>query len=406
MSFFAVLFKEFKAIFTNISVVFVVVIGSLLYAFLYPSPYRNDILDSQKIAVVDRDNTSLSKKLIFLVQATPQVDVKAVFISMKEAKNLLEKDEIGGILEIPQRFESNVYRGIPSRLDYFANASYFLIYGAVIDGILNASNELSNQIKHQKILLEKDRGHQNTPQDSELIQPNAIPLYNPSAGYINYALAAILVFILHQTMIAGAGILGASQNQKNLLIQKNLQKNTSDQKNIEENLQTNYFYLAPAVKLVLARITAFSMIYIVFFIFYFGFLFQFYGVHIGANIISFWCFALMFILCCASFGVLFGLLLSRPALPTQIVLITSLPLVFMMGFIWPLDLIPAPIVFLAHFIPAFHGIAGFVQMNQMGAPLLAVMGHFYWLAALCVVATSLSIMILKHKKQHIGVLNG
>lgn len=377
MSFLRVLLEEFRAIFTNISVVFVVVVGSLLYAFLYPSPYKNDIVDSQKIAVVDLDNSSLSKELIFLVHSTPQVDVDYVLFSMKKAKELLEKGEIYGILEIPNGFESDVYRGIPSNLSYFANASYFLIYGAVIDGIIRATGELSDKIKLWRVFLEGG----SKVKDTNLIERDSIPLFNPSVGYINYALAAILVFILHQTMIAGAGILGATQNQKNLA-----------------GIQ-GYWNRASALKLVLARVCAFSMIYIVFFLFYFGFLFQMYGIHIGADIVSYWCFALVFIFCCASFGVLLGLLVKKPAIPTQIILISSLPLIFMMGFIWPVELLPSFIVGFVHLIPAFHGINAFVRMNQMGADLSLVMDHFYWLLGLCICSIILCVGIITNRRK-------
>ena len=214
-----------------------------------------------------------------------------------------------------------------------------------------------------------------------LIDGVSIPLFNPSIGYINYALAAVLILILHQTMIAGAGILGAYQNQQNALG------------------MSGYWNNASPLQLIFGRICAFSCIYIVLFLFYFGFLFQMYDIHVHANILSFWCFSLMLIICCASFGVLFGLLLKDPAKPTQIILVSSLPLVFMSGFIWPLSAIPTLLVGFMHFIPAFHGINALVKMNQMGADLSLVMNHFYWLCFLCLSTLLLSWWILT-KRQH------
>ncbi|MDO7252984.1 ABC transporter permease [Helicobacter cappadocius] len=380
MSFTRVVFEEFRAIFTNIPVIFVVIVGSFLYAFLYPAPYKNNIVQSQKIVVVDNDNTTLSKKLIFLVQASAEVDVDKVTSSMKKAQELLNQGKVYGILQIPNGFEASVYRHIPVEVFYLANASYFLIYGAVIDGIHRAVEEFSANIKLRRLLFEGKSQNE----DIDLIVRDSIPLYNPTVGYINYALAAILVFILHQTLIAGAGILGATQNEQNL-------------KGIK-----GYWNEIGGLKLVLARMFAFFCIYVVLFLLYFGFLFQLYGVNIGADIVSFWCFSAIFILCCASFGTLLGLLINHPALPTQIVLISSLPLIFMMGFIWPLELLPKPIVWAIHFIPAFEGVNGFIRINQMGADLHLVMNDFFWLLGLCIGCVMICVLVIRQKMGNVN----
>ncbi|PAF54240.1 hypothetical protein BKH42_01665 [Helicobacter sp. 13S00482-2] len=375
MSFGCVILQEFRAIFKNVPVIFTVIIGSFLYAFLYPAPYKNNTVQSQKIIVVDNDNTTLSKELIFLADSTAQVDVDFVTSSMKKAQELLNQGKIYGILEIPNGFEAGVYRHTPVEVFYLANASYFLIYGAVIDGIHKAVEEISTNIKIKRLFFE------GKSQDTDLIVRDSIPLYNPTMGYINYALAAILVFILHQTLIIGAGILGASQNEQNL------------------NGIEGYWNKTGALKLVLARMFAFFCIYVVLFLLYFGFLFEIYGVNIGADITSFWCFGAMFILCCASLGTLLGLLVKNSVLPTQIILISSLPLIFMMGFIWPIELLPKPIVWAMHFVPAFQGINALVRMNQMGADLSLVMSEFFWLLGICIACVLVSAFIIRSKSR-------
>lgn len=380
MNFYRVIQEEFRAIFTNVPVVVVVFLGSLLYAFLYPSPYKNNIVQSQKIVVVDNDNTVLSKELIFLVQSTAQVDVEFITSSIREAKKILGEEKAYGILQIPAGFEAGIYRHIPVEVFYLANAAYFLIYGAVVDGIHKGVEELSSDIKIRRLFYEG----KSEVKDTDLIVRDSIALFNPSIGYINYALAAILVFILHQTLIAGSAILGATQNEQNL---KGIQ---------------GYWNETAALKLVLGRIFAFFCIYVVLFLLYFGFLFQLYGVNISANIITFWCFSVIFILCCASFGTLLGLLVKHPALPTQIVLISSLPLIFMMGFIWPIELLPKPIVWGMHFVPAFEGINALIRLNQMGADLRLVMNEFFWLLGLFVGSVALSVWLINHKRRKIN----
>lgn len=369
MTFLKVVGKELQAIFTNITVLFVIFVGSILYAFLYPTPYYADVVRKQKIVVVDLDNTSLSKDFIFLVNASPNLEVSYITDSEQTAKVLLEKSEVYGQLTIPKGFEKNVNKGTPSQLLYRANASYFLIYGTIIEGLNEVGNYFSNEIKLKRNAL---LGVANVTNDSTLVHFVSIPLFNPSVGYINYALAAILVFILHQTLIAGVMILSATQNAKH-----------------KQNIQ-DYFNNAPLFYIISSRIFTFSMIYVVLFLIYFGVFFKLYGIHTTANSFDFWCFAIMFIIACATFGVFLGTFVSEPSLPTQIILLSSLPLVFMMGFIYPLVLLPEVLQYFVRLIPAYHGINGFIRLNQMGDSLHNIMPHFYALFGIFVVCFALS----------------
>lgn len=375
MTFLEVVGRELRAVFSNISVIFVVFVGSLLYAFLYPTPYYADVVLKQKIVVLDLDNTKLSKDFIFLANSSEKLQVEHVVHSLNAAKDMLEKSEVYGQLTIPKGFESNMYKGVPITLLYRANASYFLIYGTIIEGLNEVGNYWSNQIKLQ---AKATKGEMNIGNDTTLVKFDSIPLFNPSVGYINYALAAIMVFILHQTLIAGIMIHGASQN-----------KAFNDKKSYYCNIPPSY--------ILLARILVFVGVYIILFLLYFGVFFKIYGIHTTANPLDFWLFAFMFIASCAAFGIFLSTFIYDTALPTQIILISSLPLVFMMGFIYPVMLLPKVIQWFIHIIPAYYGINGFIRLNQMGDSLHNIMPNFYSLALIFCVCFILSYIRFKQK---------
>lgn len=398
MSFLSVLFAEYRAIFSNRVVMIVIFVGSMVYGILYPMPYLNDNVTAQNLIIIDEDKSTLSNELVFLVSATSQITLLQEVGSLEEAKNLVENFEASGILFIPKGFEANAQMGVGSVVSYMGNASYFLIYGAIIEGVKNALDSLSEQLYRQK--------------NSNLLTPNiisyeAIALYNPSLGYINYALSAVLVFILHQTLIGGSAILGAYQNRiardyRKLLDSQDSNSGTEStnlNKQKSLNAQIPYFLKSPLPKLVAARIFAFGSIYCVWFLLYFGVFFPLFGVNIHASINDFWCFAGAFILCCGACGTLLGTCLKDESIPTQIVFISSMPLVFIMGFIWPSELLPSFLQFLAELIPAYHGIRGFISLNQMGAEFSSIMPHFYALLGLFVLCFVASVLVLKKKRE-------
>lgn len=363
---------EYKAIITNRVVVLVVFVGSMVYGILYPMPYLNDVVTKQKLIVVDEDNSTLSKELIFLVGATPQIEITLEALSIQQAKDEIESFRANGVLFIPKGFESNAYLGVGTIISYMGNASYFLIYGAIIEGIHNAIDSLSKKIYAH---------HHPHALNTFSITYEAIPLYNPSLGYINYALAAVLVFILHQTLIGGSAILTAYQNR------------------IAKDSPNEYFSVISVFWLVSIRIFAFGSIYCVWFLIYFGILFPIFGVNIHASISDFWCFGIAFIICCSACGVLLGSLLYDESLPTQIIFISSMPLVFIMGFIWPSELLPDFLRNLAYYIPAYHGIRGFISLNQMGAEFRAIMPHFWALLGLWAFCFVMSMFVLNIRRK-------
>ncbi|MCE3037227.1 ABC transporter permease [Helicobacter sp. faydin-H20] len=355
MSFFKIFALEFKAIFSNSTILLIVFGGSLMYVLLYPTPYKSDLIRDQKIAVVDLDQSMQSKELIFYVNSMPQNQVTQILDSEHQALESLTHNKIFGYLIIPKGFEKNLKKGVPAHLAYIANASYFSAYGAIVEGLNDAANALGQQIIIQTKILQNSTIHQK----ADLLQKTSIPLFNPSNGYLNYALAAILIFILHQTAIGGTMLLGAFQNK--------------------ENNPVSYYRTQSFFKILFARLLIFGGIYILLFLLFFGFFFTLYDINIKANIVDFWCFALVFIFAMLSLGIFLGLFIKNTALPTQIVLISSLPIVFLLGFIWPSELIPDFLKSISALIPAYHGINGFLKLNQMSASLNQIMPQFFYL---------------------------
>lgn len=366
--FFEIFILEAKNIFSSVSAMLIIFGGSLFYLFLYPTPYYNDVVNAQKIAIVDYDQTHSSRELISLVRASPNVEIVSILNQSQTLQNLIESHSIYGALIIPKDFEKNLYERIPPTLSIMANASYLLIYGAIVNGLSDVISEMNARIK-QRLHIKV----------SEILQPQFIPLFNPSMGYINYTLAPVLMFILHQTLVAGAGIIGGTQNQQ------------------FAQGRRNYYAHAHPLILVLSKIFVFFCIYVLLFTLYFGFAYAFYGIQVQAHILDFWLFSIAFILSTASFGVFFGALLPKRALATQIIMLASMPIVFLLGFMWPKNQIAPWASDVVSFLPAYHGINGLLELNQMGASFGSVWEYFLSLLFLCMLYIGASVIVIYKK---------
>lgn len=135
MSLFELFKAEIKALFTNPVVTLTVFGGVVFYSFLYPLPYANQTPREQTISVVNLDMSATSLKLERMVDATPQVHVVRRDYTIEAAKQAFLEGKISGILVIPEHFYRDLLLGKSPTLSYAGDASYFLVYGTVVEGL-------------------------------------------------------------------------------------------------------------------------------------------------------------------------------------------------------------------------------------------------------------------------------
>lgn len=359
-SFWLTWLSELEKIFKDKEVLLVVFGGLIFYALLYPLPYKESVPGQQAIAVVDYDRTHLARQLIRMADATPQVRVAARPTSIAEAESLLASGEVHGLLVIPQFFERDVYLGQPTHLSFAGDASYFLIYGNVVEGLLTAAVTLTVQTQVVSSLM-KGENPALIPGQVMPMQMKTIPVFNPTSGYISYVVPAVFVLILHQTLLIAAGSLTIKDRARRKL-----------------GLQNSTLLLTLPMRLI-----NFVIIYLLFAMIYFGFFFQLYGIPHAANPIELLAFSMLFLFTTTLFAIWLGYLLPRPELVIVVVLVTSLPIVFTGGFVWPVESLPTWIDLISYAFPAKAGIQGFLSMNQMAAPFSSIWREISLLIGLC-----------------------
>ncbi|PID77066.1 MAG: ABC transporter [Deltaproteobacteria bacterium] len=353
MSFIKIICHELKAVMSNPAITLTVFGGVFLYSFLYPLPYAKQIPREQKVIVVNLDNSQLSRQLEQMVDATPQVKLVRSAYSLEEAKRIFIEEKLAGILVIPENFYRDLMLGKRPTLSYAGDASYFLVYGTVMNGLMGAGGSISAAVRVKKMVA----SGQPLPLAREQHSPihlNVRPVFNTGGGYINYVIPAIFILILHHTLIIGAGILGGTQVE-------------ASRAGI-----SGYWTEAAPVKLLLARTLIFVGIYWLLCMYYLGFCFELYSVPRNAGFWQLNLLLLPFLLAASQLGIFLGLILPRRELTTMLLLLSSMPIAFGAGFIWPLELIPPPIYAVIQFIPIVPAIKMFLTFNQMGADFVSL----------------------------------
>ncbi|PSW59549.1 ABC transporter [Photobacterium kishitanii] len=375
------LFKhELKAIFSNFSLVFTVFGGVVFYSFLYPLPYLNELPREQRVAVVNLDHSQMSRELIRMADATPQVQITEHLGSLNAAKIALEDRQVDGILVIPEHFYRDVMMGTSPTLAYAGNAALFLVYGTVVEGLNGAGNALAIKAKVNRMMLTGD-GAVEATQHATAMKLNMRPVFNVTMGYINYVVPAVFVLILHQTLLIGVGMMGAAETEARAAG------------------KTGYWTQYPVWMVMIVRALLFTLIYLPLVMYYFGFSYVYYGVNRLASINDLLMMTIPFLLAVIMLGMVLGQLLPRCELVTLVVLLSSLPLVFSAGFIWPPSAIPTEINVIAQLAPSTAAINGFLGLNQLGATFAQEIDRWGQLWLQFISFTAISYWLMRRSRQ-------
>ena len=369
---------EVRAVFTNPAILLTVFGGVLLYSFLYPLPYTRQVPRDQEVVVVNLDNSQLSRHLERMVDATPQVRLSARASSLEEAERIFVARKMAGILAIPENFYRDLLLGRRPTLSFAGDAGYFLVYGTVLEGMAGAGNTLAAEVKISRMIMSGQAPALATEQYSA-IRLNLVPVFNSTMGYVNYVIPAVFILILHQTLIMGVGILGGGENEQ------------------LRSRHDGYRQRTAPLQLLVVRAGLFVAIYWLLAMYYFGFSFSYYDIPRLAGLTELHLLLLPFLLSATFLGICLGAVLPRRELATLLVLISSLPLIFASGFIWPISAIPAPIIVVSQLFPVIPAIQAFIALNQMGAEFSTILPLFYQLW-LCTALYGILAFWLLHRK--------
>jgi ABC-2 type transport system permease protein len=343
MSAWQIFVGELRAALSDRGVVIIILGASVFYALFYPLPYQSQVATGLPVIVVDQDHSASSRDLIRRVSATEQIRIHAVISELRQAEARVRDMQASGILVIPPDFERDILRRQPVQVGAYGNAAFVVLYSQVVTGMVNAVQNFSAEIVRERQL---SSGRPPLLADT-LAEPLAVDLqelYNPDGGYANYIVPAVLVLILQQTFLIGIGMMGAGQREQGASAARGL---------------VDLLARAGAYLLLLALLLGFYLLVV-----YEVFEFPRFG-----RLRDVYVLMLPFFLAVIFLGLALGQLFRSRETALQTMMLLSLPAVFLAGFAWPAEVMPAALVWLGQLIPSTAGIDGFVRVYQMGASL-------------------------------------
>lgn len=374
-----VAFAEWKLFYTDPAAVLLLVVAGVLYAFYYPTPYINQTVTKVPVAVVDLDNTVMSRQLIQMAAASQQVRVKSVYAEMQEAEAAMAREEIFGFMVIPENMEKDIRGNHPVSVNIFTHGAYVMLHGAIGTAFSTCALTLGATHKVKQIALSKK-----VPSTSAMAMRDPIPisiqtLFNSSGSYSNYVVPSVLVVILQQSLIIGICVLGGSRAHRRF------RKRFRDSAVENETAEIRYF----------GRALAYFLHYCSFILFYHCIIYNIFDFPRRGEILPMAVFSLVFLASVINLGMVVSQVFLRRESSMQLFLYLSIPILFLANFSWPSYLMPKWMVMVSYILPSTFAVPAWLSIEQMGADIYEVAPRLYQLAIQAIVYLILGLLLTR-----------
>lgn len=380
--------NEFKAIGTNIPILIVLILGNVGYGFLYNLLYNTNVYRNAPIAVVDMSQSDVSRHFIDYIDATQQVDVIIKTQDFHEAKQKLIEREIVGFLYIPSELKENIIRGEHTECTIYGSTLSFLNYLNISEAVNFSSLEINSELLPEMIK------NLNMIDVLFLANDKAVnivnePLYNGSEGYGTYLIPPVMVIIIFQTMMITMAMRMGDEVTK------------SQSRKVTE-LECHSVSIFLCLKTVLGKAITNVIIYIIFSVFFLGLLpLIFHLPHLG----SYLDIAIMmipYLFASAFFCICLSPFFTDADMPLFLIVFMSVPLVFLTGISYPLELMPWHWKILHYLFPVAPATMAFVKLDCMGGDLTNIRPEMTTLWIQCAVYFVIAVLVWR-KKRYVNV---
>jgi ABC-2 type transport system permease protein len=335
--------SELQRIFRDPGVMVIFIVATLAYPLIYKALYWNEQICDVPVAVVDLSNSPESRAFLHRWNASPDIRLTYSCTSMAEAEQLLREQKVHGIIYFPHDFARQLADPLgKAHISLYCDMSSFLYMKAIY---LSCNQVMLESMRNIQI----DR-YEQMGMDKEfawaLVQDapyTETALFTPTGGYGSFLIPAVLVLILHQTLLFGICMLGGTAREEN---------------------EESYSFSS-----LIGRAGACFLIYYGLAAILLGFFPRLFDIpHIGSIgdillLIAPYLLAVIFFSLCVS------VFIRNRESGLVLLISTSLIFLFMAGISWPKEMIPSAWRYLSYFIPYTWGAHAFIHINSMGATL-------------------------------------
>ena len=337
----------------NGAVLLVLFVGPVVYPTIYGAMYSPRLIRDIRVAVADHDGSAESRDLVRTMSALPGWSVRLEH-SPEAARDLVEREEAVGWIEIPRGLEENMANRRPTQLRAFFDTRRFYITGEATKFLTSAVQKWS-----------ADRLPSTLPRVT-LVDWTVGDRYDTYGGCLTMPL---IMLILHQLMLVGVAVCAAGRG-------------------LSEALRRTWVF---PVWFTLLHVAVWPL----------------YARYAPAPspFAPFWIY--LYMAATWLIGVMILRRVPRPEFGVFLVAASSFPFIFANGFSWPIQAMSPAVRAVGALVPPLHGIMSAVRAARFETAPGDLDPHLCALLVLLGAATVLvGIGLLLERRRGKGAGNG
>jgi len=370
--------QEMRQVLRDEGVLIFFVIVPLIYPLLYSWIYNNEVVHDVPVVVVDDCNSSLSRQLTRMADASADVRVLCHAADIDEAKSLVSRQLAKGIYYIPSDFDSNIYGMRQATLSVYCDMSLMLTYQAIYQTAVNVTQTMGAGIQ-------VNRTRPFTKREAEIsvlpLAVSEVPIFNPAGGYGSSVLLAVLMLILQQTLVLGIGLSAGTAREVN---------------RYHELIPIDRHYQG-IFRIIGGKFLCYFMIFAVMGAYLTMAVPYFFSFPQLARWQDLLCLMLPYVLACIFFGMIVSCIVRYRENVMLLMVFVSVPLLFLTGISWPLQSIPPFWQSISWLFPSTFGVRAYVRMASMGATLNDVRTEYCLLWVQTLFYFFITCMVYRHQ---------
>lgn len=162
------------------------------------------------VAVVDLDHSSLSRKLVRYLDASPALHVVESFTSVHAGQAAIQSGEVYALISVPSDLERDVYRGESPAVTAFFNAQYLLVAKLISSTMLEIETNIAVELGVAQT-LPKMPVFEAAMAVSMPVRAQITPLYNSNLSYARFLVPGIIA-ALFQVVICSITVLSIGRS--------------------------------------------------------------------------------------------------------------------------------------------------------------------------------------------------
>ena len=139
--------KEMRQTFTDEGVLIFFFIVPIFYPLLYSWAYSNEVVREVPVAIVDLSHSHQSRQFIRQFDASPNTKAAYYCNSIEEARELVGKQVVHGVLYFPPDFQTLTNRMEQAHVSVYCDMSLMLTYKAIFQTAQEVASDMNTKLQ-------------------------------------------------------------------------------------------------------------------------------------------------------------------------------------------------------------------------------------------------------------------